>query len=159
MTLKLLIHATFHTKFKEIYNCCFPKSKIKRGEIHKPAWLSKGLLKSIKRENVLYRQYVSNPTDNRECFYKSYRNRLNHSLRLAKRLYYNEALDKSKSNLKRTWKILNEVINRKKIIKTLKLPSMFKIDNQEIFDPSAIADKFCSYFSNIGHNLADKIPQ
>jgi hypothetical protein len=116
-----IAYTTFHTKFKEIYNCCFPlkKSKIKRGEIHKPpAWLSKVLLKSIKRENVLYRQYVSNPTYNRECFYKSYRNRLNHSLRLAKRLYYNETLDKSKSNLKRTWKILNEVINRKKIIKT-----------------------------------------
>jgi hypothetical protein len=137
-----IAYTTFHTKFKEIY---FKKSKIKRGGIHKP-WLSKGLLKSIKRKNVLYRQYVSNPTYNRECFYKSYRNRLNHSLRLAKRLYYNEARDKSKSNLKRTWKILNEVINRKK--KSLKLPSMFKIDNQEISDPSVIADKFCSYFSN-----------
>ena len=66
-----IAYTTFHTKFKEIYNCGFPlkKSKIKRGEIHKP-WLSKGLLKSIKRKNVLYRQYVSNPTYNRECFLK-----------------------------------------------------------------------------------------
>ena len=36
---------------------------------------------------------------------------------------------------------------------------MFKINGQEISDPSVIADKFCSYFSNIGPNLADKTPQ
>ena len=36
---------------------------------------------------------------------------------------------------------------------------MFKINDQEISDPSVIADKFCIYFSNIGPNLADKIPQ
>ena len=64
---------------------------------------------------------------------------------------------KSKSSLKQTWKILNEAINRKG--KLSKLPSVFKINDQEISDPSVIADKFCSYFSNIGPNLADKIPQ
>ena len=72
------------------------KRKTKRGGIHKP-WLTKGLLKSIKKKNVLYRRYVSNPTHDRECFYKNYKNRLNHSLRLA-----NKALEKSKSSLKQT---------------------------------------------------------
>ena len=39
---------------------------------------------------------------------------------------------------------LNEAINRKR--KLSKLPSMFSINDQEISDPSVVADKFCSYF-------------
>ena len=52
-------------------------------------------------------------------FTKKYRNRLNHSLRLAKRLYYGKALKKSKSSLKQTWKFLNGAINRKRKINYL----------------------------------------
>ena len=113
-------YTTFHTKFTEIYNSCFPikKRKIKRGGIHKP-WLSKGLLKSIKKKNVLYRRYVSNPTHDRECFYKNYRNRPNHSLRLAKYLNYCKGLEKSKTSLNQTWKILNEAINSKRKLSKL----------------------------------------
>ena len=36
---------------------------------------------------------------------------------------------------------------------------MFKIDNQEISNLSVIANKFCSYFTNIGRNLAENIQQ
>ena len=32
--------------------------------------------------------------------------------------------------------------------------SIFKVDNQEITDPVDIANRFCSYFSSIGPNLA-----
>ena len=99
----LPIYTTFHAKLKEIYNGRFPlgKKKIERRQICSPG-LTIGLLKSIKRKNILYTQYVSNSTYNRERFYKSYRNRFNRSLRLAKRLYYNKTLEKSKSNLKWT---------------------------------------------------------
>ena len=41
-------------------------------------------------------------------------NKLNHTLRLAKRLYYEKKLQDVKSNTHATWKILNEVLNRKK---------------------------------------------
>ena len=46
--------------------------------------------------------------------YKTYKNKLNHSLRLAKRLYYEKKLQDVKSNTHATWKILNEVLHRKK---------------------------------------------
>jgi hypothetical protein len=60
--------------------------------------------------------------------------------------------------MKCTWSILNEVLNRKKVSNNL--PSSFKIDNQDISksNPAEIANRFCNYFSNIGSNLAKKIP-
>ena len=33
----------------------------------------------------------------------------------------------------------------------------FKVDNQEITDPVDIANRFCSYFSSIGPNVAKEI--
>ena len=118
-------------------------------------WLSKGLLKSIRTKNKLYRQYLTNQSLHYEIRCKNYKNKLNHSLRIAKRIYYEKKIDASKSNAKATWRVLNEIIKTKK--KAFKINSIFKVDNQEITDPVDIANRFCRYFSSIGPNLAKEI--
>ena len=87
--------------------------------------------------------------------YKTYKNKLNHTLRLAKRLYYEKKLQDVKSNTHSTWKILNEVLNRKK--SKPQVNTVFRSDNLEISDPIEVANRFSSYFSSIGPNLARKI--
>ena len=87
--------------------------------------------------------------------YKTYKNKLNHSLQIAKRLYYDKRLSESKSNIRATWRLLNEVLNSKKL--RPKPNSVFKVDDQDISDPMEIANRFCHYFSNIGPNLAKRI--
>ena len=74
---------------------------------------------------------------------------------MAKRRYYEKKLEDAKSNTHATWKILNEVLNRKK--PRPQLNTIFKSDGQEISDPVEVANRFCSYFSSIGPNLAKKI--
>ena len=83
---------------------------------------------------------------------KSKKNKLNHSLRIAKRLYYEKKRENAKSHMKSTWRVLNEIMNRK--TQKNRLPSTFKIDNREISNPKEIANRFCEYFTNIGFNLA-----
>ena len=78
-------------------------------------------------------------------------------MRLAKRLYYEQQLERNKSNCKKTWNILNEIINKRK--QTSKLPSTFIINNVDCSDPISIANNFSKYFSTLGSNLASKIPQ
>ena len=65
-------------------------------------------------------------------------------------------MDKARSNLKQTWKILNEVINRR--VAKSPYPASFTKNVREIRNPTDIANKFCDYFTNIGPNLASKIP-
>ena len=77
-------------------------------------WLSKGLLKSIRTKNKLYRQYLTNQSSHYEIRYKNDKNKLNHSLTIAKRIYYEKIIDASKSNAKATWRVLNEIIKKKK---------------------------------------------
>ena len=62
----------------------------------------------------------------------------------------------AKSHMRRTWRVLNEIMNRK--TQKNRLPSTFKIDNREILNPKEIANRFCEYFTNIGPNLAKNIP-
>ena len=147
----------FLDKYTTIYNDCFPlkKVKVKNVTLSKP-WITKGLLKSVRKKNLLYKRFLANPTPYREKLYKSYKNKLTHSLRVAKRLYYNKKLDEYKSNAKSTWKLLNDLINKKKI--KCKLPSTFKSNEEEICNPTHIANRFCEYFTNIGPTLAKSIP-
>ena len=147
----------FLDKYTTIYNDCFPlkKVKVKNVTLSKP-WITKGLLKSVGKKNLLYKRFLANPTRYRKKLYKSYKNKLTHSLRVAKRLYYNKKLDEYKSNTKSTWKLLNDLINKKKI--KCKLPSIFKSNEEGICNPTHIANRFCEYFTNIGPNLAKSIP-
>ena len=71
-------------------------------------------------------------------------------------LYFEKKLEECKSNMKSTWKLLNEVLNNKKSKSYLQ--STFNNDNREISDPIEIADHFCEYFTNIRPNLASSIP-
>ena len=57
--------------------------------------------------------------------------------------------------MRATWRLLDEVVTRKKL--RTRPNSVFRIDDQEISDPSEIANRFCHYFSNIGPNLAKRV--
>ena len=139
-------YSSFVNKFGDVFNQCFPLKKLKASnDTFKKPWMTRGLLKSIKRKNKLYQKFLRNPSSVNENLYEIYKNKLNHSLGIAKRLYYERKVEYVKSNTKNTWKILNEVINKKKT--TRKLPHEFKVNNQMIFNPKLIADRFCDYFT------------
>ena len=79
----------FVGKYTTIYDKCFPlrKMKAKWFNLRKP-WFTKGLAKSIRKKNKLYHSFLNSPNSSNENAYKSYKNKLTHSLRVAKRLYY-----------------------------------------------------------------------
>ena len=64
--------------------------------------------------------------------------------------------DAAKNNQKATWKLINEVINKR--TQSSSLPSRFKTGTGSLTDPKDIANSFCKYFANIGPELASKIP-
>ena len=66
---------------------------------------------------------------------------MNHLTRIAKSTYayYDSKLEDAKNNIRETWKILNEVINKRK--NNLSLPSSFNSDGKTITDPMDIADR------------------
>ena len=142
----------FLQKYTEFYNKSFP-IKFCQGKnlktLHNP-WLTTGILKSIKTKSRLYKLFLRKPSHERESSYKSFRNKLTCLVRIARKNYYDNKLDKARSNLKQTWKILNEVINRR--VAKSPYPASFTKNKMEISNPTA--NNFCDYFTNIGPNLA-----
>ncbi|XP_041453069.1 uncharacterized protein LOC121406116 isoform X2 [Lytechinus variegatus] len=65
----------FNSKLQFYYNKNIPlvRNKRKRNTPINP-WITKGILKSIKTRNRLYKQHLKNPTDTSLVVYKTYRN-------------------------------------------------------------------------------------
>ena len=73
----------------------------------------------------------------------------------AKREYYFKTFTAQKSNTKKTWKTIDETLNRRK--NRTKFPSEFIVNNRSVTDHKEIADQFNIFFSNIGSTLSDSI--
>lgn len=75
-------------------------------------------------------------------------------------MYYDNKLKGTKSNIKATWKVINEVINKGGNKPTSNMPQCIinNQDNSEITDPKEICAKFNEYFVNIAKKLAKNLP-
>ena len=154
------IDQAYNVFFDILNNClntCIPLRKCRKQDykrIPKQPWVSKTILRSINRKNSLYLNYIKNRTDNSRTKYISYKNILTNTLRLAKKKYYADQLSKFKSDIKSTWKLLNSVLNRRKVDNPI---SKLRDKDVIIEDKSIIAKVFNSYFSQIGSKLAKTV--
>ena len=89
-------------------------------------WITKGMLKSIRNKNTLYKEYLQCPNENRAIKFKTYRNKLNNLIRKSKRDYLYSKFKNTRNNMIETWKTINSIIGRgtKK-----SLQSNFRIDD------------------------------
>ena len=97
------------------YNKNIPliKQRKHKNKIKNP-WITQGIFNSIQTRNKLYKSYLRNPTEENGHNYKRYRNLLSNLIRISKKLHYAKELDSVKGDSKLTWKIINDVINKKK---------------------------------------------
>ena len=137
-------------------HCPMKRVKEKRNNKIKP-WITKGLKKSCNRKNKLYLNFIKNRTEQNEKKYKTYKNKLTAILRYSERDYYNELLDKHKTNIKQTWQVLNQVIRKGN--ETSQVNTVFKDDRKlTVTDKTKVADLFNDFFVGVGPNLANSLP-
>ena len=145
----------FHSKYKTLYDKCFPLKTYKFGYKNRKSWLSEGMKKSIKIKNKLYAIYKRNPTEINLEVYKQYKQNLNKVLRKAEKLHYQNLLDENKNNLKKSWNVMKNIINCNK---QKQYDNEFIIRGEINKNKQQIADAFNDYFVNIGKTLSEKIP-
>ena len=145
----------FIENIQSMYNTSFPLTLKLRNPKKKKPWISVAIKKSISKKNKLYKKYHRIPTLLNEIAYKTYKNNLNRLIQVSKKLYYNNALDEHKSNLKRTWQILKEIVG---LPDKSALSKAFVVNDREVTDPKEIANSLNEYFVNVGTNLASSIP-
>ena len=109
-----LAYSNFHNIFTKLYEKCFPYKPPTTPYKARLPWLTQGLKKSIAAKNRLYNKQLKHHSTANILAYKSYRNKLNHIIRFNQRQHYQSQLELNKNNLRKSWAIINSVINRNK---------------------------------------------
>ena len=150
-----MAYSMFSNNFTEKYEQCFPLKTYKTGYKTRKPWLTEGLKKSIDKKNKLYFRKQKTKKPEHEILYKKYRNNLNKLMHSAEQQYYEARLEQNKNNLKGSWRILKEILNKKKNTPSC---SRFHMNNKITNSKEKIANGFNSFFTNVGPNLAKNIP-
>ena len=85
--------------------------------------------------------------------YTQFRKVLTKQLRDAKATYFNNQFDKCKSNMRKTWKIINSATKKK-----IKTSQTIICENENVVSNEDVPNKFINYFSNIANALVSEIP-
>ena len=109
------------TILKETVNECMPSKVVKfdKRKHKKTPWITYGILRSINQRNKLYKKFKQAKPETedyiirKEAFIR-YRSTLRKTMRTAKKTYYYNLFEQYKSNLKKTWSIISETLNKSK---------------------------------------------
>ena len=95
-------YTVFLEEFFGLYDRYFPIKNYKSSSSKRSnsQWIFKGLKKSSKRKETLYKKFLKNSTQQNEQDYKRYRNKLNHLIRIAKKSYYSERFSQARNDTK-----------------------------------------------------------
>ena len=135
-------------------------TKFNKHKHRKTPWITSGLVKSIKFRDKLYLKLKSTPSESSlysqlKINLSTYNKILKKAIREAKQSYYYKQFNKYKNDMKNTWKTIKTIICNTN--KNTDMPNSFIIDGNKIDDKQTIADRFNSFFTNIGKDLATKI--
>ena len=137
------------------YNQCFPLKEICRKKIDRNPWFTKDLRKMCRKKNILYRKYLRNPTEYRRSVYTQQRNKVSSAIRHEKQNYYRNRFSKVRNDIKGTWGVINDVLNKTRT----KVQSFnIKHNNMDISNPQEVVNLYNEYFRSIGSQIVKELP-
>ena len=147
---------TFLSILTPLINKCLPLKKVKRKITDKSEWLTKGILISCVQKNNMFKKLKKTPSQVNELTYKTFKNKLTHIIRIAKKNYFKEKFDMHRNNGEKTWETISEILKNKKT----KVTDTFITSNGvPCTDNTDIANNFNIYFTTVGNTLAANLPQ
>ena len=134
--------------------------KFNKRKHKKEKWMNNDLLVQIVEKNKKYVKWKSTPITqfNYEQIkqnFKIYEKDTIKNIREAKKQYFDRIFTAYQSDMKKTWRTINETLNRNK--KNGDLPTTIFHDDVQLSDAKEIATTFNTYFANIGKKLAANI--
>ena len=120
-------------------------------------WMSRGIEISGKKKLELYKRTLKRGCTQEDIVkYKRYRNEYNRLKRAAQIAYYRTKVIDFRYKTRELWKVVNNVIGKTKHRGSI--ISYISINGIKDYNPTNIADEFARFYSNLGPELAKKIP-
>ena len=119
-------------------------------------WITKGLSKSMNKCTLLYKKSLrSDATSSAEAKYKNYRNCLTKIKCKARMDYYTSKCYALKSNMKKLWQLINNVINKSN--DKTSIIEYITVNNVQYYDAKEVSNQFGIYYSELGKKLSQKL--
>ena len=118
-----------------------------------------GILNSINKKDRLSYKLLLKTDFNSDKYaalkatFKQYKETLRRSIKEPKKLYYYRTFLLYQHNVRKTWSVIKETLQRKK---KHELPNEIVWNNHVITDMNEIANEFNRYFISIGQSLSEK---
>ena len=147
--------------FNEVWNLLFEQSFplkkvfVNRKKYPVNAFFSSGLLKSRDTKIRLYNIFLKNRSPVNELNYKKYRNCFNKTVRAAKKLYFNDKIDKN-SDPKSSWRFLKEASGMNSVNKSQ--IHNISLNGVSFTDDESIANIFNDFFASVTDDIVNAIP-
>ena len=139
----------------EFNKTCPIKTKTITQKDRKKPWITIDLKLLIKKRqnyfNLFRQRKMSKPVYNR------FKNFVTKRLVLAKKFFYSNLLNNIKGDIKKTWNIINNILNPNKSNNKTSLKRVF-FNNQYLETDFDIANAFNSHFSSVGRNINLSFP-
>lgn len=125
------------------------------------AWITVGIIVSIKYRDKLHHKLKHTDIDSpmyefMKATLKTYNKILKKAITEAKKNYYQRKFDIYKNDIKNTWLMIKNILNRSQDKR--EFPTYMQIGNNRVTDKHVIVEKFNSYFTNTASTLSSKIP-
>ena len=141
------------TLFSLIIDKHAPTKTLRVSERYCP-WVNDDLKKLIRGRDKLKKAALKSKSQLLMSSYRHIRNKINKQNSELKRQYFSERLVQAKGNMKESWKIIKQVINKRSKSTNIDL---LKDSGREIVDMQEISNTMNSYFCSVGKDLASKI--
>ena len=150
----------FYWKINKLLDKYMPWKKITNKEYklrYKP-WIKKDVLTKIQEKNKKFHQFTKckDPTlkAHLKSDYKIIKNEVTSLSRQRKKEYYQKYFTENKTNIKKIWLGIKEIINTKH--KAHSKPAYIKDNGNTLHNPRDVANSFNNYFSNIADDILNE---
>ena len=130
---------------------------IKPKNVIREPWVSKGLLRSVRKCKKLFKTSMISNQKVDKIKYTEYRNQLNKIKRTARHTYYDKFFTENAFNLKKSWKVLNKLIGRTN--DKSGIPNFITVNSSKIYNAQDMCNEFNKFFAGIGEKYAKAIPK
>ncbi len=148
----------FMNLYGDAFNTSFPiiETPNKPAYLKREPWFTTGLIESSKTKAKLFSKKLSIPSEHNIKKYKEFNILHKRLQRRMKATYYDNLLEENKNNIKKIWNTLNRLIG--KTNNKSSFPVTFQINNTPVTDRQEAAEAFNNFFSKIGLQTSNNVP-
>nr|CAI5855700.1 unnamed protein product [Callosobruchus analis] len=145
----------FVGKIQTLIQISANKVKLKRSEIKRSPWITNKILKMIEVKSNMYKIMKRKPTAENNQNYKQIKNKVESSIKAAKKQYYEEKINKNGHDSSTLWKVIKNITNSE--YKSSSIREIKSLQGDLTTNMQEVVNHFAEFYNSVGEDLANTI--